>query len=212
MNTTALLHKTPGPTPKRELKKILGLSFGNAIMVGGIISTGILRNPGSVAAILPYKGFIISVWIFGGIYVLMALGSLAELATLLPKAGGTFNYVKLAFGNYAGFVTGWFAYIINAIAPAYFVIAISEYFALLFPVLKVAETFIAIAVLAAFTLLHLAGVTSGSIAQQVTSFIKIFALLVLVVWCFIFGGNTGTVADSGLSNTVIKGGLILAFV
>lgn len=99
---------------KYRLKKVLGLGFGIAVMVGGIIGVGILRNPGLVAAILPYKWLIIFAWIFGGIYVLMALGSLAELAAMLPKAGGTFNYVKRAYGDYPGFVIGWFDYINNA--------------------------------------------------------------------------------------------------
>ena len=61
-------------------------------------------------------------------YVLLAVNSLAELSTMLPKAGGSFNYIQRAFGRYAGFISGWFDYIINAIAPAYFSIAINDAF------------------------------------------------------------------------------------
>ncbi len=68
-------------------------------MVGGIIGVGILRNPGSVATMLTEKWLILTAWTLGGLYVLLGVNSLAELATMLPKAGGPFNYVKRAFVN-----------------------------------------------------------------------------------------------------------------
>ena len=131
-------------TNKNELKKILGVAFGIAVLIGGTIGVGILRTPGSIAQILSNYWLIIGCWIFGGVYVLMGIGSYAELATMLPKAGGAYNYVKHAFGNYAGFLSGWFDFIINGIAPAYFCIVIGEYIVILFPFLKGYETIIAL--------------------------------------------------------------------
>ena len=75
------------PEPKTELKKILGSAFGIAVMVGGIIGVGILRNPGSVATMLPDKWLILTAWTLSGLYVFLGVNSLAELATMLPKAG-----------------------------------------------------------------------------------------------------------------------------
>src|SRR6476620_3138236 len=83
------------------LKKILGVAFGISLLVGNVIGAGILRNPGTVAQYLQNYCLIISCWVFVGIYVLIAVGSYAELATMIPKAGGGYNYVKRAFGNYA---------------------------------------------------------------------------------------------------------------
>ncbi len=74
------MNKSITLAPKKELKKNLGISFGIAVMVGSIIGTGILRNPGSVADLLQNKWLIILAWTCGGIYVLLAIGSLAELA------------------------------------------------------------------------------------------------------------------------------------
>src|SRR5690606_9261492 len=101
-----------------------------------------------------------------------AAGPFAEMATMMPKAGGPYNYVKRAFGNYAGFVSGWFDYLLNSIAPAYFCIVIGEYLALLFPVLRGYEIIMGLGFLVVFMLYHLSGVKSGSIAQQVTSALK----------------------------------------
>ena len=53
-----------------------------------------------------------------------------------PKAGGAYNYIKYTFGNYFGFVNGWFDFMSNAIAPAYFCIVLSEYSILIFPEMR----------------------------------------------------------------------------
>ncbi len=171
-----------------HLKKALGVSFGIAILIGSTIGVGILRTPGAIAGMLDNYWLIISCWILGGIYVLIGVGSYAELATMLPKAGGSYNYVKRAFGDYAGFITGWFDYITNAIAPAFYCIVISEYIIILFPSLESLNTVIAIAFLIAFTILHASGVKNGSIVQQITSIIKVVLFVILIVACFSYSG------------------------
>jgi APA family basic amino acid/polyamine antiporter len=183
-------------------------------MVGGIIGVGILRNPGSVATILPEKWLILTAWTLSGLYVLLGVNSLAELATMLPKAGGPFNYVKRAFGNYAGFLTGWFDFISFCIPPAYISIAISEYLAILLPALKEYETVLALILLTAFSLLNLAGLRGGSLVQQMTSFIKVLIFVVLIICCFLFGGDHVRAAElnSGLNQAAMYGGLLLAFI
>ncbi|MEO8770505.1 MAG: APC family permease [Ferruginibacter sp.] len=199
------------PPAKHELKKVLGVAFGIAVLVGGTIGVGILRNPGSIAQLLGNYWLIIGCWIFGGIYVLMGVGTYAELATMLPKAGGAYNYVKRAFGNYFGFLTGWFDYILNGIAPAYFCIVIGEYIVLLFPSLKGYETIMACSFLAAFTLLHMSGVKNGSITQQVTSVIKVIFFAGLIISCFVFNGHPqNNIQDEVLAKSVIKGGVFIA--
>jgi APA family basic amino acid/polyamine antiporter len=175
-------------TNPNQLKKALGFSFGIAIMVGSTIGVGILRTPGAIAGLLDNYWLVIACWILGGIYVLIGVGSYAELATMLPKAGGSYNYVKRAFGDYAGFVTGWFDYIANAIAPAFYCIVISEYIIILLPNLESLSTIIAIAFLIAFTILHASGIKNGSNVQQITSVIKVVLFVALLVACFMYSG------------------------
>ena len=171
-----------------QLKKALGVSFGIAILIGGTIGVGILRTPGAIAGMLDNYWLIIACWIIGGIYVLIGAGSYAELATMLPKTGGSYNYVKRAFGEYAGFLTGWFDYITNAIAPAFFCIVISEYITILIPSLKNQTTILAISFLIGFTLLHATGVRNGSIVQQITSVIKVVFFVGFIIACFLYSG------------------------
>jgi basic amino acid/polyamine antiporter, APA family len=193
---------------KNELKKVLGAGFGIAVLVGGTIGVGILRTPGIIAGLLDNYWLIIFAWLFVGGYVLLAAGLFAEMATMMPKAGGPYNYVKRAFGDYAGFISGWFDYLLNSIAPAYFCIVIGEYLSLLFPALGGYETIIGLGFLVLFMLFHLNGVKSGSIAQQVTSVIKMLFFIALVISCFII--DTNAIPVEKAQSLTEKGG-ILAF-
>lgn len=173
---------------KNQLKKSLGLSFNIAVLIGGTIGVGILRTPGTIAEMLNNYWLIIASWLFGGLYVLLGANSYAELATMLPKAGGSYNYIKRAFGEYAGFLSGWFDYITNVIPPAFYCIVISEYLIILFPALASYSTVIAISLLTAFVLIHLSGVKNGSVIQQITSLLKVICFVALVVACFMYSG------------------------
>ncbi|NMH28494.1 APC family permease [Flavobacterium silvaticum] len=197
-------------TPKNNpLHKVLGLGFGIAILIGGTIGVGILRTPGEIAALLDNYWLIIGCWIAGGIFVLMGCGAYAELATSIPKAGGSYNYVKRAFGDYAGFISGWFDYITNAIAPAVFCIVISEYIIILFPALHEHMTLIAIAFLIGFLLLHTTGVKTGSIVQQIISTIKVLFFVGLIVACFMYTGVR--IPNVETHTPVMHAGFVIAF-
>ncbi|QKJ62930.1 APC family permease [Flavobacterium sp. M31R6] len=175
-------------TKKNQLKKSLGLSFNIAVLIGGTIGVGILRTPGAIAGMLNDYWLIIICWIFGGLYILIGANSYAELATMLPKAGGSYNYIKRAFGEYAGFISGWFDYITNVVPPAFYCIVISEYIVILFPNLESYSTVIAIAFLIGFVLIHISGVKNGSLIQQITSLIKVICFVALIVACFMYSG------------------------
>ncbi|WP_276380747.1 APC family permease [Flavobacterium sp. H4147] len=194
---------------KNRLKKSLGLSFNIAVLIGGTIGVGILRTPGTIAEMLQNYWFIIASWLFGGLYILLGANSYSELATMLPKAGGSYNYIKRALGEYAGFLSGWYDYITNAIPPAFYCIVISEYIIILFPALANYSTVMAISLLAAFVLLHLSGVKNGSVIQQITSFLKVICFVALVVACFMYSGVQ--VPKIETDTTLFQIGLIFGF-
>jgi basic amino acid/polyamine antiporter, APA family len=87
--------------------RILGLGFGLAVVFGSTVGVGILRLPGTVAAQLGNSWLILAAWIAGGIYALLGAVSIAELAAMLPQAGGFYVYAKRAFGSAVGFTVGW---------------------------------------------------------------------------------------------------------
>ncbi|MDQ6469191.1 APC family permease [Flavobacterium sp. LHD-80] len=194
---------------QNQLKKTLGLSFNIAVLIGGTIGVGILRTPGDIAHLLNNYWLIIASWLFGGLYVLLGANSYSELSTMLPKAGGSYNYIKRALGEYAGFLSGWFDYIVNAIPPAFYCIVISEYSIILFPSLANYSTVISISLLVAFVLLHLSGVKNGSVIQQITSLLKVICFVALIIACFIYSGID--VPKIKTDSSIFQIGLIFGF-
>jgi APA family basic amino acid/polyamine antiporter len=199
-----------GKQSEVKLKKALGIVFGISIVVGSTIGAGILRVPASIAALLPNKLLILSCWLLTGVYILLCASSYAELTAMMPKAGGAFNYIKRAFGTYIGFAAGWFDFVLNVSAPAFFCIVLGEYTALLLPQLQGYDKAVGIGYLTAFTMLNLPGIKTSSTTQKITSILKVVLLLVLIAGCFLAKPQQ----SSGLlvtQTTVFNGALIIAF-
>lgn len=181
---------------KGKLLKILGVGFGLAVGIGATIGVGILRNPGGVAEQIPSVWLIMLAWTLGGVYCLLGANYLAELATMVPKAGGFYVYARRAYGDYGGFVVGWSDWINNTLGLSFISIVFGEYAARLFaPDLVGGRIIFTVSVVAAIASLNLIGLRAGCETQKITSFLKAVALIAFVAACFIFGGQT-TSADT----------------
>jgi APA family basic amino acid/polyamine antiporter len=172
--------------PRRGLLRILGLAFGMAVVVGETVGVGIMRTSGATAGRLGEPALIYLVWLGVGMFVLMVANTLAELATAMPKAGGLYVYVRRAFGDYLGFVSGWGDCVLYVLVTGYLAIAASEFLAEIWPVLAGFETATAIGLIVLFTAFNSLGVRIGSVAQQALSLLKVLLLLVLVVAAFTY--------------------------
>ena len=98
---------------KNKLLKILGVGFGLAVVIGGMIGVGILRTPGIIAANLGSAWLILAAWLFGGVYTLIAANSYAELGTLVPESGGPYVFARKTYGAFGGFLIGWSDWFLN---------------------------------------------------------------------------------------------------
>jgi APA family basic amino acid/polyamine antiporter len=179
----------PHIAQRDKLLKILGVGFGIAIGIGGTIGVGILRIPGSIAAQLGSASLIIIIWLIGGIYTLLGANYQAELATMLPKAGGPYVYARRAYGDYGGFVVGWSDWISNITPLAFLPIAFAEFLSVLIPSLASQVTVVAISLLSLLAFLNWIGLRLGSGTQKLMSLLKAIALLAFVVACFSLGGQ-----------------------
>jgi APA family basic amino acid/polyamine antiporter len=204
----------PEQAPKGKLLRVLGLGFGLAGAIGGTIGMGILRTPGEIAAQLPNVWLFLGVWLTGGIYSLLGALSVAELGTMMPRAGGFYPFVRRAFGDYAGFVVGWSDWLSNCAANAAIAMVFGEYVSGLFPVLAGRILILAVAISLVFTILHWRGVRVGGQTTQFLTALKVLAFVGLITACFVFGGkvtpetSTTSLLPSGLP---LLTALILAF-
>ena len=114
------------PLP-RPLSRVLGLVFGLAVVVGGVIGSGIMRAPGVVAQGLKTEPLILLVWALGGGLAMLTAMPLVEAGSSVPRAGGAYPIAARAFGPTIGFLTGWLAWLPTAASSAYISIVFGEY-------------------------------------------------------------------------------------
>lgn len=168
------------------LQRILTPLDGTAIIVGIVIGAGILRTPGLIAGYLGDARWILAMWVLGGVVAALSTMVFAEMAALIPRAGGKYAYARAAFGDRAAFVAGWSEVLVTrGFSGAAKAVLISEYLILLgagapLPVL-------AGAIVLGFYLLHLAGLRAGKTFQNWTTLLKILVLLGIFGAAFAYG-------------------------
>lgn len=88
-----------------KLSKELGLSDVYAIATGAMFSSGFFLLPGLAAAETGPSVFL--AYLVSGIIVLPTMFSVAELATAMPKAGGTYYIIDRSLGPMIGTIGGF---------------------------------------------------------------------------------------------------------
>lgn len=89
------------------LRRELGVWGAASIVVGTVIGSGIFLVPRRMVLETGSTELVFAVWIFGGLLSLAGALTYAELATMMPEAGGEYNYLKAAYGPFWGFLYGW---------------------------------------------------------------------------------------------------------
>ena len=90
-----------------ELKRDLGLWAAVAIVIGTVIGSGLFRVPQTMVQSVGTAGWVMAVFVAGGLLSLAGALSYAELAAAMPGAGGEYVYLTEAYGPVWGFLYGW---------------------------------------------------------------------------------------------------------
>jgi len=117
---------SPAPAAP-HLSRVLGLVFGLAVVVGGIIGSGIMRAPGVVALGLHSVPLTLVFWAAGGGLALLSAMPLVEAGASVPQAGGSYPIATKAFGATAGFMTGWLTWLQYTSSNAFIAVVFGEY-------------------------------------------------------------------------------------
>src|SRR5579871_449415 len=90
-----------------ELKADLGIWTAAAIVVGTVIGSAIFLVPSDMVKQVGSPFMVLMVFVFGGMLSLFGALSYAELAAMLPQAGGEYVYLREAYGPLWAFIYGW---------------------------------------------------------------------------------------------------------
>jgi APA family basic amino acid/polyamine antiporter len=162
------------------LLRLLGVTFGVTVAMGEMIGPGILRTPSLVAAEVPVAAVILALWAFGILHALLQANVLAELGTMLPRAGGQFVFARRAFGDAVGMAVGWLMWCAHLVGLAASAIAFAEFLSIVWPEAAFHEKAVTVSLLLVLFAANSVGLREGRIVQIGTTLVKA-ALLALFV-------------------------------
>ena len=140
-----------------ELKRELGLLELFCIASGAMISSGLFVLPGIAYLGIGPAEFV--AYFIAALLVLPAMFSKAELATAMPKAGGTYFFVDRSMGAGFGTLAGLLAWFSLSFKSAFALLGIGAFATLIYPSLAIWQIkVIAVVFCLLFTLINLLGV------------------------------------------------------
>jgi len=174
-------------TANSHYARRLGVFSATMIVVGGIIGAGIFLSPADVAQRVGHPSLILAAWVLGGVIALIGAVCFAELAARMPKAGGSYVYLRSAFGPLPAFLFGWTLLLIIATGATAAVAMIFANYTVSF--LGLAPMWVkplAIAAIAFLAGVNYRGVVPGAVLQNLFVVLKLLPLAVLAVLGLVF--------------------------
>jgi len=173
----------------RDLARVLTLRDLVFIVVGTTIGSGIFTVPGAVLRQSGSDvGVALVVWVVGSVLALLGAVTFGELGAMLPDAGGSYVYVREAFGRLPAFLLGWTLFLaINTGSTATLAVAFANYLRELLPLTTVTHTLASVGMIAAVTAVNIRGVRHAASVQNWSTALKVGAILALAVAGFALG-------------------------
>ena len=165
----------------KKLQRTLTLPTAIAISVGGMLS-GIFVLPGIAVGITGS-----SVWLaflVAALCILPAVLSKSELATAMPKSGGTYVYIERAFGPLFGTVSGLGLWLSLLLKSAFSLVGLSAYLYVVVQIDEGLSKIVALISLGLILILNVFGVKKVGNTQLAIVSISIISLLLVIAFGF----------------------------
>src|SRR5438045_9342052 len=90
-----------------KLIRGLGLLDATMIVIGSMIGSGIFIVSAKSSALVGSPGWLLAAWALAGVLTITGALCCAELAAMMPRAGGQYVFLREAYGPAWGFLFGW---------------------------------------------------------------------------------------------------------
>jgi basic amino acid/polyamine antiporter, APA family len=195
---------------------LLGPWTATAMVVSQVVGVGIFLTPATMMRTLGSPWAALAMWIVMG--TLSAAGALcfAELSTRFPRAGGSYIYLREAFGPRCAFIYGWMALlVVDPGLTAALGIGFAQYFLATIGASTTLTPLVAVVAIVVFGLMTLAGMGISAGAMQWTAAAKLAIVVVLVAAALVRVRATDVTASAlapvMLTPAALAASLIAAF-
>ena len=173
-------------------QRSLRLRDAALVVIGGIIGGGIFLNPGIAAQRTESGLALLLMWVGAGVLTLIGALCYAELGARRPHAGGSYVYLREAFGPLAGFLFGWtMLLVIYSGSSAAVATIFASYAASVFGLPPSTATPLAVGALVLVAGINLFGLKLGVQMQNLFTLLKLLAVAALVA-CGLFLAGAGS--------------------
>jgi len=199
------------PQPDQpHFKRAINLFDAIMLVTGSMIGSGIFIVSANISRQVGSAGWLLVVWLLTGFITMAGAISYGELASMFPKVGGQYVYLREAFGRLTAFLYGWTLFlVIQTGVIAAVAVAFAKFTGVLpwfswFSVNNVlfrAGSFefssvqlLAIFLIVGITALNAQGVRTGKLIQNVLGSTKLVALALLIIFGVALGINHEAIA------------------
>jgi basic amino acid/polyamine antiporter, APA family len=172
----------PAPGEPPQLVRVLGLGSTSSIVVGIMIGTAIFLVPSDMLRQVGSPFTSLGVWVVAGVLSLFGALSFAELAGIMPQAGGQYVYLREAYGPLVSFLCGW-QFLIASQTAGISVLAVgfAEYANEFVPLTLWEQRGAAAAAIVVFTAINYLGVREGGEVQSLLTGVKVAAIVAIIL-------------------------------
>jgi APA family basic amino acid/polyamine antiporter len=210
---------------QEKLVRGLGLMDATMIVIGSMIGSGIFIVSAKSSALVGSPGWLLAAWALAGVLTITGALCCAELAAMMPRAGGQYVFLREAYGPATGFLFGWsLFFVIQTGTIAAVAVAFADFLGVLAPGVSAGnylippvhlgsyaislstQQLVAILLIALLTYTNTRGLKTGKLIQNTFTFTKTAALMGLILIGFALGWNKGSAAyTSSWWNPVANG-------
>lgn len=204
-------------TSAEPLHLVRGLSRLDAtmIVIGSMIGSGIFIVSAKSAALVGAPGWLLAAWAIAGVLTITGALCCAELAAMMPRAGGQYVFLREAYGPATGFLFGWsLLFVVQTGTIAAVAVAFANFMGVLtnrvsenvylvrpihlgsYAISLSTQQFVAIVLILVLTFSNTRGLKTGKLIQNTFTFTKTAALLGLIVIGLLLGWNSGGAAQT----------------
>ena len=201
---------------KGQLASSLGQLDATMIVVGSMIGSGIFITSAESARLIGAPGWLLMAWALAGLLTITGALCCAELAAMMPKAGGQYVFLREAYSPLFGFLFGWAIFlVIQTGTIAAVAVAFAKFTGVLIPAVATSnyliapihlggsyaislstEQLVAVVMILLLTWSNTRGLELGKLVQNTFTFAKTAALIGLILLGLTLGWNASSAARS----------------
>jgi len=199
--TTPEAVRHPKTVKAGALHRDIGVLDATMLVMGAMIGSGIFITSAESARLVGAPGWLLLAWGLAGLMTVSGAIASAELAAMMPRAGGQYVFLRVAYGPMFGFLFGWSLFLVVQTGTiAAVAVAFAKFLGVFWPAIAAdtqplfrpvilghyavslsSQQLVAVALIVILTITNTRGLKLGTLIQNTFTFAKTAALAALIV-------------------------------